>query len=51
MRREKPDAVTTPPADQEDAGDDARDDVADDVYDEERARFERLKELNPDDFE
>lgn len=47
MRREKPDETTTPPADQEDA----RDDVADETYDEERERFERLKELNPDDFE
>ena len=49
MRREKPDDADTVPApvDQEDA----RDDVADEVYDEERARFERSKELNPDDFE
>ncbi|MEU1384594.1 MULTISPECIES: hypothetical protein [unclassified Nonomuraea] len=44
MRRKEPEDEETPAADLEGPKDE-------EDYDEERERFERLKELNPDDFE
>ncbi|MFI9589107.1 hypothetical protein [Nonomuraea sp. NPDC052265] len=44
MRRKEPEEQETPAADLEGP-------VNEEAYDEERERFERLKELNPDDFE
>ncbi|GGT04417.1 hypothetical protein GCM10010176_055850 [Nonomuraea spiralis] len=44
MRRKEPEEPETPAADLEGPQDE-------EPYDEERERFEHLKELNPDDFE